>query len=412
MLQRDADSGAVAGYRSGLPEAGADGRRAGGSWLGRLGREDRAALGIWGAAHLAFLVLAWAAAWAFRSSTAHAPLTGVFEHWDATLMREVAQYGYFGPHAVPNNDAFFPGYPVALRLAHLLLRNWVLAELAVPAVAGCFAVVALARLAKSHRAVLYLVVSPAAIFLMVGYAEALFLAFAVPAWLAASRGRWWRAALLAALAGLVRPDGLFLIPALAVLALAGRPAPDPAADDAGQPARGARVPSVRERLAHAAIACSAMAGPAVYEIYLRAETGSWLAWSHALRTGWDLRLTSPVRALKTTWWAAFQHSFSASIAWEFQLELAAMAVMILAVLAFTAGRCWPEAVYCGLAVVALGTSTWFQTGPRTLLLLFPLWVALSRLGDRWPWLRYAYLSVSAPIAVVLGMLYLSGQWAG
>ena len=47
-----------------------------------------------------------------------------------------------------------------------------------------------------------------------------------------------------------------------------------------------------------------------------------------------------------------------------------------------------------------------------MLLLFPIWVALSRLGDRWPWLRYAYLSVSAPIAVVLGMLYLSGQWAG
>ena len=88
--------------------------------------------------------------------------------------------------------------------------------------AGCFAVVALARLATSHRAVLYLVVSPAAIFLMVGYAEALFLAFAVPAWLAASRGRWWRAALLAGLAGLVRPDGLFLIPALVVMALAGQ----------------------------------------------------------------------------------------------------------------------------------------------------------------------------------------------
>ena len=189
MLQRDADPGAVAGHRSGLPGAGADGRHAGGSWLSRLGREDRAALGIWGAAHLAFLVLAWAAAWAFRSSTAHAPLTGVFEHWDATLMREVAQYGYFGPHAVPNNDAFFPGYPVALRLAHLLLRNWVLAELAVPAVAGCFAVVALARLANEPpRRAVPVCPRQRSIFLMVGYAEALFLAFAVPAWLAASRG--------------------------------------------------------------------------------------------------------------------------------------------------------------------------------------------------------------------------------
>lgn len=70
----------------------------------------RAALGIWAAAHLALLALAWAAAWAFRSTRAHAPLTGGFEHWDAVLLRNIAQYGYFGPHSVPNSTAFFPGY--------------------------------------------------------------------------------------------------------------------------------------------------------------------------------------------------------------------------------------------------------------------------------------------------------------
>jgi hypothetical protein len=49
---------------------------------------------------------------------------------------------------------------------------------------------------------------------------------------------------------------------------------------------------------------------------------------------------------------------------------------------------------------------------RTLLVLFPVWVALARLGERWPGIRYAYLAISGPIAVVLGMLYLSGMWAG
>lgn len=89
-----------------------------------------------------------------------------------------------------------------------------------------------------------------------------------------------------------------------------------------------------------------------------------------------------------------------------------MAGMVLASVCFAARRRWPEAVYCGLAVVTLGTSTWYQAGPRTLLLLFPVWIALAGLELRWRWIRYAYGAISAPLAVVLALLYLSGQWAG
>jgi hypothetical protein len=417
MLQHDAGSDAAALDRPAGPArtrpALPSGHR---PRLTALSADDRAALGIWAAAHVALLVLAWASAWAFRSTHAHAPLTGAFEQWDAYLLRNIAEYGYFGRHSIPNNVAFFPGYPVVLSVAHLIVRNWTLAELLVPAVAGCFAVVSLSRLGGGRRATLYLVTAPAAIFLMVGYSEALFLALAVPAWHAAVRGRWWRAALLAGLAGLVRPDALFLIPALAVMALTGsyRPHQGPGGElDADSlPADSRQRVPVRARLASAATACTALAGPAAYEIYLRVHTGSWMAWSHSLQAGWDLHQVTPAQALRTTWWAAFRHPFSASIAFEFQLELGVMAVMLVAALAFAAARRWPEAVYCGLAVVALGTSTWYQTAPRTLLLLFPVWVALARLGERWPGIRYAYLAVSTPIAVVLGMLYLSGMWAG
>jgi hypothetical protein len=327
----------------------------------------------------------------YRATPSHAPLTGVFEHWDAALLRNIAQYGYFSPHSTANNTVFFPGYPMTLAVVHLILRNWVLAELVVSGIAGCFVVVSLARLAGGRRAVLYLLTAPAAICLLVGYTECLFLAFAIPAWHAAARGRWWRAALLAGLSGLVRPDAVFLIPALAVMALTGP--------------RG-------QRLANAAKACCALAGPAAYEIYLTVHTGTWEAWSKAYQAGWDLHLVTPVQALKTTWWAAFRHPFSAAYSFEFQLELATMAVMILVTLAFLLWHRWPEAVYCGLAVLALGTQTWYQGCPRTLLVLFPVWIALARLAARWTWVRYVYLSVSAPLAVVVGLLFLSYQWAG
>jgi Mannosyltransferase (PIG-V) len=352
---------------------------------------DRAALGMWAAAHLALLVLAWAAAWVYRTTHDHASLTGVFEHWDAVHLRSIAQFGYFSPSSGPNDTAFFPGYPMALAAAHLMLRSWVLSELVLSGVAGCFAVVSLTRLAGGRRAVLYLLTAPAAVFLMVGYAECLFLAFAIPAWHAAARGRWWRAALLAGLSGLVRPDAMFLIPALAVMALTGPPG---------------------SRLVNAAKSCCALAGPAAYGIYLTVHTGTWEAWTEAKQAGWDLHLVTPIQALKTTWWAAFQHPYSAAFAFGGQLELAAMAAMLLATLAFLWWYRWPEAVYCGLAVAALGTQTWYQSCPRTLLVLFPVWVALAGLTARRRWVPYVYFGVSAPLAAVLGLLFLTYQWTG
>src|SRR5215469_3632872 len=408
MLQDDGGA-AAADVRSGAAPGLQTRRRAharGSGYYARffaLSTDDRTAIGLWAAAHVALLVLAWAAAWAFRATREHAPLTGAFEHWDAFLLRNIAQYGYFGHHTIANNTAFFPGYPATLAAAHLVLRNWVLSELVVSGVAGCFAVVALARLAGSSRAVLYMLTTPAVIFMMVGYTEALFLGLAIPAWHAAARGRWWRAAALAALAGLVRPDVIFMIPALAVMALSGYRGPGswpPAAATSGR------------RLANAAKACCGLAGPAAYATYLWLYTGNLLEWSAALRRGWDLHPTTPFQDLRTTWWAAFRHPFAAGTAFEFQVEFGAMAVMIVAVLVFLYAGRWPEAMYCGVALIALGTSTWFETGPRTVLVLFPIFVGLADLERRRQWLRYAYFGVSGPLAVVLAMLYLSGQWAG
>ncbi len=81
---------------------------------------------------------------------------------------------------------------------HLLVPHWTAAGLLVSLVAGAVAAVALARIAALHlpgsraggRAALFLLVSPCAVFLAAGYSEALFLALALPAWLAARRQRW------------------------------------------------------------------------------------------------------------------------------------------------------------------------------------------------------------------------------
>ncbi len=379
----------------------------------RLDGGDRAALGLWAAAHLALFVLAWVAAWVYRTDPSHAPLTGTFQQWDANLLRNIAQYGYFSSHSTPNNAVFFPGYPLVLAAVHLILRNWTLSELVVSGVAGCFAVVSLARLAGNRRAVLYLLTMPAAIFLMVGYAECLFLALAIPAWHAATKGRWYRAAVLAGLSGLVREDAVWLILALIVMALTGPPVIPPRRDlrahdlwDLGWANR------ISPRFGNAVKCYYALLGPAAYWIYLGVCTGIWNAWERADQAGWGLHPVSPVQALRATYMRAFQHVLPASFAFEYQLEIGAEAVMVLAALAFLCRRRWPEGVYCGLAAIVIGTQTFYATGPRTLLLLFPICTALADLETRRPWVKYLYFGISAPLAVVMGLLFLAGQSVG
>jgi hypothetical protein len=380
----------------------------------RLDSSDRAVLGMWAAAHLALFVLAWAAAWVYRGDTSHAPLTAAFEHWDAVRLRNIAQYGYFSPNTMPDNAVMFPGFPLTLAAAHLILRNWTLSELVISGVAGCFAMISLSRLARNRRAVVYLLTMPAAVFLMVGYAECLFLALAVPAWHAAAKGRWWRAAVLAGLSGLVRVDAVFLVLALAVMALTARP-------PQVQPTQDLREHDQRDpvwehpawqRLENTVKCCCGFAGPAAYEVYLGLRTGVWNTWVTANQAGWDLHTVTPLQALKATYWVAFQHAYLAGVAFEYQLEIGVLAVMVLAALAFVCSRRWPEAVYCGLPALVIGTQTFYQSGPRTLLMLFPVCVALASLEARRPWVTYVYLGVSAPLAAVMGLLFLAGQWTG
>lgn len=359
-------------------------------------RKDLSVLGIWGASRLSVLVLSWAAM--FFGTQHPRSWLGMWQNWDAYLLGHIAQYGYFGPagHVIPHQVAFWPGYPVAIGVVHLVVREWTVSALLVSLIAGTVAVVALGRLADDYfpgtrqPAVLFFLVSPAAIFLTAGYTESLFLAFALPAWLAARRGRWLPAGLLAAGAVATRVEGLFLLAALALMA--------------------ALYAHTRWR---ALLSVSVAVIPAVaYEAYLRAATGDWLAWMHAESAGWDRHFTGPVACLCTTWGAAFGHGLSAPYAWEFQLEIGAVLVGVAVTLALLWFRYWPEAAFCGLTIAVLATSTWYESVPRALLVMFPVWIGLARVASRWPWAGRLYLAVSVPLAVAVALAYMTGAWAG
>ncbi|MFD3975588.1 mannosyltransferase family protein [Streptomyces cyaneofuscatus] len=374
-----------------------------------LSPADRRVLWLYLLTRISVWITAHGARWLFpRGSDVReaAPVLAPFQQWDANHYLRIARDGYFPAGTGPwtddwdNREAFFPGFPMLLRAVHVIVPSWTAAGLLISFVAGAVAVLALSRIARAYvpedadgrRTALFFLLSPCAVFLAVGYTEALFLAFALPAWLAARRHRWALAGTLTALAATVRVSGLFLAAAIAVLL----------------------VLSVKTRRDWRGVAWLALPAlpPLAYSWYLHARTGDWLAWKHAQERGWFREFHTPWEAWRNTWNAAFDDVHTTGYAAMFQAELAAM-VVGLALVALLVRYCrWPEAVYVALSLWALGTSYWYTSVPRATLLWWPLWIGLAALSLRRPWFRTAYLCVTVPVCALVALAFLTGRWAG
>jgi hypothetical protein len=336
-----------------------------------------------------------------------------WSHWDSALLIEIAQHGYGGNPAEspdPGLPAFFPGMPLALRLVHFAVPDWILSGLLISLVAGAVAMVALARLGDleggpgtGRWAVLALLLCPTAIFLLAGYSEPLFLAFAIPAWLAARRGHWPAAALLAAGASFVRITGLFLALALIVEYIAPRPV------TAAEPARLERLEPASRNPWRPAWLALPFVPLVIYSAYQHLRTGDWLAWQHAQQAGWGRTLVWPWESLHTTW---LQASADGQFAWAFRMEIGGAAVGLVTVVWLLAMRRWSELVYVGLQVGALMVSAYYLSIPRSALLWWPLWIAVARLGSRHRWVLVLYALVAGPLMVLNTAAFLKGAWAG
>ncbi|MEV7520035.1 glycosyltransferase family 39 protein [Streptomyces sp. NPDC091371] len=376
----------------------------------RPGPDDREVLWLYVLTRVGIWTTAGAVRWLFPAggdrTLRPGSLLSPWEQWDWWHYLHIAQDGYFPAGAGPwtagwdNREAFLPGFPLTLRAVHAVVPHWAAAGALISFVAGGVAVLALARIARrqlphaeaGRRTVLFLLISPCAVFLAAGYTEALFLALALPAWLAAQRRNWPAAAVLACLACSVRATGLFLVAALALRFVLD--------------ARGRRDWRAAPWLVLPALA------PAAYGWFLHARTGDWMAWKHAQERGWYRDFHAPWEAWSHTWDAAFQHTQPTGYALMWQAELLAMLAGLALAVLLVRRRQWPEALYLALTLWALGTSYWYTSIPRSTLLWWPLWIALAGWSLRRPRVRTVYLCVAGPLSTLVAITFLTGRWAG
>ena len=372
---------------------------------------DAIALRYWLLSRIGVFVLVSAGAWLFaerRTDRTPVDYLDRWMQWDTHHYTTIAQWGYDGAPGIGQTDpleAFFPGYPLAIKALHGISGlDYLVAGLAISFVASAVAVVALARLAAhearpgiapaalAERTTLLFVLAPPAIFLAAAYTEALFLAFAFPAWLCARKGRWAAAGILGALACGVRITGVFVAVALIVEFLT--------AGDG------------RRRWRSAPWLAVPFLPVVAYFTYLKERTGNWDAWQQAQEEGWNREFHWPWQALANTWSAAYDGEQSLEFAWMFGVEILAVGIGLALTGWLLRERRWAEATYVALQLAAFTTSYWFFSVPRSTLTWWPLWIALAAWSLRRPLVLQAYLTVFAPFAVVFVLLFSNGRWAG
>ncbi len=368
-------------------------------------------LGIWLAALLALLTLEplrnpRAGRWDEPALTRDlGAVTDVWARWDSVHFLRIAEHGYSGAEA-----SFYPLYPALVAvLGRVLLGHYVLAGIVVSLAAALGAFVLLESLAEprlgaagARRAVLYLALFPAALFLQAVYSESLFLFLCLAAFALAERGRLVEAGAVAGLAILTRPVGVALLPSLALLA--GR--------------RSWRL-------------AGALPVTAAYPLYLWWKLGDAGAFARAEGT-WHRHL-SPVGPLGGIWdglragWAGARQLASGSNAHAYwsavspadsaplrtatlNLELLAFLVLFV-VLAAIAWRRFgaPYGLFAVLSLalpLSVPSSRWpLLSLPRFGLTIFPLFLALAWLGGR----PRAHTAIVGLSALLLGVFVT--EWA-
>lgn len=140
--------------------------------------------------------------------------------WDSIHYINIARHGY----QTRANTVFFPLYPLLISLVKLPLRSAALAGVVISAVSFAVALVLLHRLVSrelnvraADAAVLLLACAPLSFFFTAVYTESLFLALTLGVFELATRGKWFCACAVAALATVTRVPGILLLAPLAVI---------------------------------------------------------------------------------------------------------------------------------------------------------------------------------------------------
>jgi Mannosyltransferase (PIG-V) len=326
-----------------------------GRWVAGLWVASRLAVGI--AGYLLVRELGWHRALAPWQTQPWTALTG----WDTVFYVNISHHGYHHNESV----AFFPFYPMLIWLwRETFASGDAIASLAVAnlcvliGMAGMY-VLARDRLSERHaqRALLYLVLSPYAFALVLGYSEGVFLALVTWLFVLSDREHDAWGIPLALACGITRITGVAVVPALALRAYR------------------------RRTVASWALAVAPLVALAAQSGWLWHVVGDPLAMVH-VQSEWGGKPSFPLVPLLDQFWRFFTtHDLFYLARGLTVIGYAALLIPIVRQPVFASTR-WEDALYVsGIIALPLLSGVLFSVG-RFGLVGFPMAFAMADLGLR------------------------------
>jgi hypothetical protein len=325
--------------------------------------------------------------------------------WDSGWYFGIATRGYYYDPDGQSSVAFFPLYPLLMRVVAWPFGgsegSVLAAGIAISWIAGAAALVALHRLTErltqspeaARRTVLYVAVFPFSFYFSRVYTESLFLLVTVLAVLAAYDSRWRTAGLMAGLATLTRPNGILILIPVALLALSP----------------GASFRQIARRLIALAPAPIALAG---YSAYVYRLTGDPLAWLTA-QVHWDYsvgnwpwhRLVALISSIEQHGVYDYLVTSEDALLHTVYSVLAMTFIFAVPLVLRRFGPALAAYVVVGLIVPMSGSSL-IGIG-RYASVLFPVFMAIGAVGS--PRLHEAILIVSCLFLTLFLALFVTGH---
>lgn len=321
------------------------------------------------------------------------------KRWDANGYQFIAQYGYVNQGEMATAIVFPPLYPLLMRLAAALVRNFTFAGFLVSNLfflIGSLVFYRLLRYDNSEKfsfwAVTLLAFFPTSFFFSIGYPESVFFTLFVLTLLSLRKNNFLLAATFAGLATLTRPFGTILWPALF----------------------SAWYFSRRRLLDFTALIITMFLSVGIYLLINYSVFGDPFAFKKMLLANWQKQFEFPWVGIMDSWkrgiytpeWGTYKilvgyvEGFTSTVAWAF-IPLAFLKRFKLDP---------ASKVYYLLSVFLFTSTTFILSAPRYLLSIPPFFVVLARLTQNTQ-LKIVILLLFSVLLVHFAFTIAQGQWA-
>jgi Gpi18-like mannosyltransferase len=328
-------------------------------------------------------------------------LLSVLNGWDGTWYRTIGQAGYLS-HLLPWKEdvplalAFFPFYPVLIRLVAFVIPDFWIASVVVSNICFLVSAVLFDALIKldypdpkvGHRAITFLMFTPMSFFFSMAYTESTFLMLSLAAFLAARKEKWLIASLCGMCLSVTRPPGFLIALPLFIEYLQQWRRSEPTLRTLFRP------PLFLLGLIPL--------GVVAFMAFCYFELGSFFAFMHAHQAGWEQKLAYPWHAITGL------DEFAPFYRWLF------VGALVVGSSLFAAGF-WLRIrlsylVWIG-ALIAFSLS-WgtMASSPRYLSIIFPLFIVLGLITARFEGAYEWLLAASVAVLTLCTVLITNGYW--